>query len=155
VQAAACAAAASLAVSLVRSGSVDASAAAASSGGPVGLAFPAVAVAPNGAAAVAFVFSGPGAGAYPSAGLAYIDAAARGAVPMAVLQRGSGPIVPSAAGGAPTWGDLSAADSHPETGAVYVAVRRGGETRTQRGHVATWVGMLAQANGTAARRRRA
>jgi hypothetical protein len=144
MKAAACAAAAALTGSVARFGSVDA-------GGALGLAYPAVAVAPNGAAVLAFVYSGPGrmpdsgADAFPGVGAAFVGAGARGAVPISALQRGDAPIALSTAPGAVTWGELSAADVHPETGAVYVAARRGGATRTQRGTVATWVGLVPQA----------
>jgi hypothetical protein len=144
MKAAVCASSASLAARLVRHGSVDA-------GAPLGLAFPAVAVAPNGAAVVVFTFSGPGktaddaADAFPGVGAAFLDTKASGTVPMATLQRSTGPVVPADTGGVLTWGELSAADVHPVTGAVYVAARRGGATRTGRSHVGTWIGLVPMA----------
>lgn len=146
MRAAACAAAASLAFSASRVGSVDA-------GGAIGLAYPVVAVAPNGAAVIAFVYSGPGKTpddqdmAYPGVGAAFLDASASGALPMATLSRSAAVLEPSAAGGVVTWGELSAAGTHPVTGSVYIAARRGGLTRTLRGTVGTWVGIVDQALG--------
>jgi len=150
MQAAACAASVTLTATLVRSGTVDA-------GPAVGLAFPTITVAPNGAAVITAVFSGPGrtpddkSEAFPGVAAAFIDATARGAVPMSVVARGSAPVAASpAAGAGGAWGDLSAADVHPVTGAVYAAVRRGGTTRNGRAGVPTWVSVVPMAAAAAA-----
>lgn len=163
MKAAACAAHAALRARLLRSGSVAA-------GQGLGLAYPAVAVAPNGAAVIAFTYAGPGrtadgmADANAGVGAAYLDSNATGTLPMATLQRAPAPLAPTevpapaagkaaaaAAGAAAAeeWGELSAADVHPVTGAVYVAARKGGPTRTGRGHVATWVGVMPMATALA------
>jgi hypothetical protein len=141
MKAAACASRVALGAVVLRAGWVD-------PGAALGLAFPAVAVASNGAAVLAFTYAGPGktaddmADAYPGVGAAFIDGRAAGSVPMSTLQRSSSPIALADTGGALTWGELSAADVHPVTGTVYVSVRRGGQTRTGRAHVATWVGVI-------------
>ncbi|GBF97544.1 hypothetical protein Rsub_10145 [Raphidocelis subcapitata] len=156
MRAAACAAAAALAAEVVRSGALEAD-------GALGLAFPSAAVAPNGAAVIAAAFSGPGttpdgrSEAFPGVTAAFVDAAALGVVPISILARGSAPVVasgavPGTSGGSASggsgsgasaspgyWGELAASDVHPVTGAVYVAARRGGATRTGHGTVATWV----------------
>jgi hypothetical protein len=154
MQAAACAAAAALEVAPLRGGGIDA-------GEGLGLAFPALAVAPGGAAVVAFTLAGAGRlpnsteAAYPGVGVAVIAPGAGGDVPASPAARGALPIAPAEVGAVRAWGELSAADVHPVTGAVYVAARKGGPTRTGRGHVATWVGLMAPAgNATVARRRR-
>ncbi|KAI8467406.1 MAG: hypothetical protein J3K34DRAFT_481358 [Monoraphidium minutum] len=144
MMAAACTSVVELGAELLRSGTVD-------PGAALGLAHAAVAVAPNSAAVVSFTFSGPGrtaddmADANPGVGAAFIDAAAAGAVPMTTLQRAAAPVAPFGAGFGAAWGELGAADVHPVTGAVYVAARRGGLTRTARAHVSTWVGVLPMA----------
>jgi hypothetical protein len=150
MRAAACAAAAALSARVVRSGELGGNA-------TLGLAFPSAAVAPNGAAVIAAVFSGPGrtpdgrSEAFPGVAAAFVDAAEAGVVPVAILARGAAPVVAGSssggggggglsAGASPGyWGDLTASDVHPLSGAVYVAARRGGATRTARGTVATWV----------------
>lgn len=171
MKAAACAAAARLSASVVRSGTVEAGA----GGGAAdaaGLAFPAVAVAPNGAAVVAAVYSGRGrapdgrSGGFPGVGAALVAADARGAQPLAPLARSAAPLLPPAAAGAPApagagatatattaagagWAELSAADVHPATGAVYIAGWRGGSARAARAGVASWVGVVAPVGAAA------
>jgi len=151
MQAAACASGATLSAALLRSGTVDA-------GAGLGLAFPAVAVAPNGAAVISFTYSGPGKlpaddsddsveAAFPGVGIAVVDGSAKGAVPMTVLQRGTGPVTSAEVQGVRVWGELSGAQVHPVSGAVYVAARRGGGGKVGRHTVGTWVGVLPLSSG--------
>jgi hypothetical protein len=153
MQAAACAMAARLEAAPLRGGAVD-------PGEGLGLAFPALAVAKGGAAVIGFTLSGawrlPNATeeAYPGVGLAVVPPGASGAAPAAAAAKSGLPIVPAEVGAVRSWGELSAADAHPVTGAVYVAARRGGPTRTGRSHVATWVAMLAPRGAADATARR-
>jgi DNA polymerase-3 subunit gamma/tau len=149
MQAAACAAAAALSAAVVRSGTLQ-------PGAGIGLAFPSVAVAPNGAAVVAAMFSGPSrtpdgrADAFPGVAAAFLSASDSGPAQVAPLARAAGPIAAPAAaaatGGAPGYfGELTAADVHPVTGAVYVAARRGGMARSGAAFAPTWVGLIPMA----------
>jgi hypothetical protein len=148
--AAACAGAAELSAALARSGSIDA-------GAGLGLAFPAVAVAPNGGAVVAALSSGPGrapdgrADAYPGVAAAFLATGSSGATPLATLARAAGPLgAAGVVGGGPGYfGELTAADVHPVTGAVYVASRRGGAARAGPAFVPTWVGLIPMAAAAA------